>query len=82
MPVLSQQEGGPSGPGIGRGSNGQYAYWIVMVQPTPAVVASHGLKKPEEFTREEFGKLMVKVHRECGTKIVEIHVYICIHTAR
>ena len=35
MPVVSPQEGGPSGPAqTGRGCNGQYVYWIVMVQPT------------------------------------------------
>ena len=33
---LSLSDGGPSGPGqTGRGCNGQYVYWIVMVQPTP-----------------------------------------------
>ena len=42
-----------------------------MVQPTPEVMQSHGLKKPDRFTREEFGKLMVNVHRECGVEIVE-----------
>jgi hypothetical protein len=42
-----------------------------MVQPTPEVLQSHGLKKPEVYTREQFGKLMVKVHQECGVTIVE-----------
>ena len=42
-----------------------------MVQPTPVVIASHRLKKPEEFTREQFGKLMVKVHRESDVRVVE-----------
>ena len=42
-----------------------------MVHPTPAVLLSHGLKKPDAYTREKFGKLMVKVHKECGVKIVE-----------
>ena len=70
--VLSSGEGGPSGPQrTGRGYNGQYVYWVVMVQPTAAIIASHGLKRPEDFTREEFGKLMVKAHRECGVTVVE-----------
>ena len=72
MPVRSipsPLHGGPSGPAQqGSGIKGQYVYWIVMVQPTPEVRASHGLKRPEDFSREEFGKLMVKVHRECGVK--------------
>ena len=60
MPVVSTVAGGPSGPvQIGRGCNGQYVYWIVMVQPTPEVLQRLGLKKPEEYSREEFGKLMV-----------------------
>ena len=42
-----------------------------MVQPTPAAVARHGLKESEEFTRERFGNLMGKAHKECGTNIVE-----------
>jgi hypothetical protein len=75
MPVLGPLEGGPSGPTgrnqTGQGSKGQYVYWIVMVHPTPAVLSSHGLKKPDAYTREKFGKLMTKVHKECGVKIVE-----------
>ena len=71
-PVPSSDDGGPSGPRqTGRGCNGQYVYWIAMVQPTPAVIASHRLKRPEDYTREEFGKLMVKAHRECGVTVVE-----------
>lgn len=81
MPVLSQQDGGPTGPGQGRGCNGQYVYWIVMVQPTPAVVASHGLKRPEVYTREQFGKLMVKAHKECGTNIVETACFLEPHSS-
>lgn len=42
-----------------------------MAHPTPEVIHSHGLKKPEDHSREEFGKLMVKVHRECGVEVVE-----------
>ena len=72
MPVLSPSDGGPSGPGqTGRGCNGQYVYWTVMVQPTPQVLQSHGLKKPENYDREGLGKLMVKVHKECGVTVVE-----------
>jgi hypothetical protein len=42
----------------------------VMVQPIPKVLRSHGLKKPEEYTRQELGKLMVNVHKECGVTIL------------
>jgi hypothetical protein len=41
-----------------------------MVQPTPEVLQSHGLKKPEEYTKQELGKLMLKVHMECGVTIL------------
>ena len=52
-----------------------------MVQPTPEVRASHGLKRPEDFSREEFGKLMVKVHRECGVKVVETACFLEPHAS-
>ncbi len=80
--MLGPQDGGPSGPGQqGRGHNGQYVYWIVMVQPTAAVIASHGLKKPEVFTREDFGKLVVKAHKECGVKVVETACFLEPHAS-
>ena len=72
MPVLSPEDGGPSGPGQqGRRSNGQYVYWIVMSQPTPAGLASHGFKRPEHLSREELSKLMEKVHKEYDVTLVE-----------
>ena len=67
MPVVSSLRGGPLGPAHqGRWVQGRYFYWTVMVLPTQAVVASHGLTTPDTFTREQFGKLLVKVHKECG----------------
>ena len=72
MPLLSPENGGPSGPNqAGRGVHGQYVYWIVMVQPTPEVIQSHNLKRPEDFTRETFRKLIVKAHKENGVTIAE-----------
>jgi len=72
MPVVSTTEGGPAGPGqTGRGCNGQYVYWITMVQPTAEVVDRWGLRRPEEFSREEFGKFIVKAHKECDIAVVE-----------
>ena len=41
-----------------------------MAQPTPAVVTSHGPGTPDEFTREQLGKLMVKVDKESLVKLV------------
>ena len=73
MPVLlSHDAGGPSGPNqVGRGKQGQYVYWIVMVQPTPEGIKSHKLRRPENFTRETFQKLIVKVHKENDVIIAE-----------
>ena len=42
-----------------------------MVQPTLEVLQRHGLKKPDEYSREEFGKLIVKAHKDCAVKVVE-----------
>ena len=42
-----------------------------MVQPTPEVIQSHNLKRPEDFTRETFRKLIVKAHKENGVTIAE-----------
>ena len=73
MAVLSPEDGGPSGPGQrGRACNGQCVYWIIMSQPTPAVLASHRLKRPEDFSREQLSKLMVKVHQECDVTLAEL----------
>ena len=48
-----------------------------MVQPIPKVLQSHGLKRPEEYTRQELGKLMVNVHKECGVTILVIKRPLC-----
>ena len=42
-----------------------------MSQPTPAVLVSHRLKRPEDFSREQLSKLMVKVHQECEVTLAE-----------
>lgn len=34
-----------------------------------SLIASHGLKVPDAFARDQFGKMMVKVHRECGASV-------------
>ena len=73
MPILLRHDAGePLGPNqVGRGKQGQYVYWIVMVQPTPEVIQSHKLKRPEDFTREIVRKLIVKVHKENDVIIAE-----------
>ena len=82
MPVPSPLEGGPSGPGqSGRGCDGQYVYWVVMVQPNPAVIASHRRKRPEAFTRGQFGQLMVKAHAEVDVTIVEAACFLEPHAS-
>ena len=58
-------------PQRGSGVKGQYVYWITMVQPTAEVVDRWGLRRPEEFSREEFGKFIVKAHKECDIAVVE-----------
>jgi hypothetical protein len=52
-----------------------------MVQPTPAVIASHRLKRPEAFTREQFGQLMVKAHAEGNVTIVETACFLEPHAS-
>jgi len=32
----------------------QWAVWITMVEPNPAIVQSRGLKKPADFSRKDF----------------------------
>ena len=62
----------PAGPRqYGRGVHGQYVYWITMPYPKAATIATHNLKRPDEFTREAFCELMVKAHKECGIEILE-----------
>ena len=70
--MASAADGEPSGPlQFGRSTKGQYVYWITMSQPTPEMVANLGLKRPEEFTREQFGELMVKAHGENDVDVIE-----------
>ena len=71
-PATTLATDGPTGPPqTGRGSVGQYVYWITMSCPTDETVARLGLRRPREFTREEFAALMVKAHGEKGVDIVE-----------
>ena len=53
-------------PQTGRGVRGQYVYWITMPMPTPEMIAAHDIKKPTDFTRQEFIDLGVEVHRALG----------------
>ena len=62
----------PSGPRqYGRGVHGQYVYWITMPYAKAATIATHNLKRPDEFTRDAFCELLVKAHRGCGIEIPE-----------
>ena len=82
MPVVSKLARSPSSPSQrGTGINGQYVYWIVMVQPTPEVLQAHGLKKPEKFSRTEFGKFMVQAYWRCGITLVEIACFMEPHVS-
>ena len=57
MPVVSTTVGGPSGPTqTGRGCNGQYVYWIVMVQPTPEVLQITGTEEAGGFFQKDFSR--------------------------
>ena len=58
-------------PQYGRRCNGQYVYAIVFSQPKPETIQQHGMKKPEDFTREAFGTLMVQAHDSCGVQLEE-----------
>ena len=42
-----------------------------MAQPTAEVIDRLGLRRPGEFSREEFGKFMVRAHKECDITVVE-----------
>ena len=52
-----------------------------MVQPTPEVRERHNLKKPEAFSRQQFGQLMVKAHEECNVTIVETACFLEPHAS-
>ena len=70
--VPADDESGPTGPNQkGRGVHGQYVYWVTMPMPCDETVASLGLKRPTDFTREELCQLIVNVHDECGIEILE-----------
>ena len=55
----------------GRGVRGQYVYWITMPMPKPETVATHGVKTPAEYSREQFIELGVAVHAACGHDVLE-----------
>ena len=47
------EEGEPTGPPQqGRGTQGQYVYWIVLSHPKPETVERLGLKVPTDFDRK------------------------------
>jgi hypothetical protein len=72
-PVVLEEDT-PTGPAQrGRGVQGQYVYWVVQVYPKPETIARLGLKTPDDFDREAFRELIVKVHEECfsGLKVFE-----------
>ena len=48
-----------------RGDEGHYVYWMTMRRPKPETVAVHGVKVPEEVTRQEFIDLGVEAHTAC-----------------
>ena len=54
-----------------RGRHGQYVYWIVFSHPAKETVQRLGLRTPAEFDRDAFSKLVVRVHKDCGVRIVE-----------
>ena len=66
------QLGATGPPQHGRGSNGQYVYWITMALPTAAIVAAHGVKTPREFDRAKFIALSIQVHRNCEVHLEEV----------
>ncbi len=79
--MAADTEGKPTGPlQRGRGVQGQYVYWITQAHPKPETVQRLGLKTPGDFTREEFGKLMVKAHKEMGVDLVETACFLEPHS--
>lgn len=70
LPV--DDESGPTEPNQeGRGVHGQYLYWVTMPTPRDESVAALGLKRPADFTRKEFGELVVQVHEELAMEILQ-----------
>ena len=45
--------------------------FVADQQPTLEVLQRHGVKKPDEFSREKLGKLIVTAHKDCAVKVVE-----------
>ena len=59
----------PTGPQQrGRGSSGQYVYWVTHVYPKPETIARLGVWTPDDFDRAAFMELIVKVHKECNNE--------------
>ena len=56
---------------FGRNVNGQYVYWITMVQPSPETIAAYSLKVPSDFTRASFNDLVLEAHTAAEIDIVE-----------
>ena len=52
----------PTGPQQrGRGSSGQYVYWVTRVYPKPETIARLGVRTPHDFDRAAFIELIVKI---------------------
>ena len=63
------QSDGP--PQHGRGVKGQFVYWITQSAPTPEVVQQLALRRPAEFSHEEFSSLVVEAHTKCDVEVLE-----------
>ena len=67
----------PTGPmQRGRGVRGQYVYSITMSSPLPETVANRGVKRPTDFTREQFIQLGMQVHTACGVDVMEAAYFV------
>ena len=69
LPTADEKPSGPKQ--YGRGMQGQYVYWVGCSHPKDEAVARLGLKRPCEFTREEFSELIVKAHADCDIEVLE-----------
>jgi len=49
----------------------QYAYAVIMPQPTAEHIAEMQVKEPSDFDRPTFRELVVKCHEECGVTLIE-----------
>ena len=68
---MAQNEGAEGPQQRGRGVPGQYVYWITFANPSPESMERLGLQPPSNFTRESFGDLVVKAHRDKGMLPIE-----------